>query len=69
VINGRSDENRNCKKAMKVTIEVPQPPETFRCTYPKNAVTTDVVGWYLEQINTVPDEAQMPKKRSFKPAK
>ena len=54
---------------MKVTIEIPQPPETFRCTYPKNAVTTDVVGWYWVQINTVPDEAQMPRKRSIKPTK
>jgi hypothetical protein len=47
---------------MKVTIEVPQPLETFHCEYPKNAVTTDVIGWYWEQTNTVPDEAQMPKK-------
>jgi hypothetical protein len=54
---------------MKVTIEIPQPPEAFHCTYPKNAVTTDVIGWYWVQINTVPEEAQMPKKRSIKPTK
>ena len=46
---------------MKVTIEIPQPPETFRCIYPKNAVTTDVVGWHWEQINTVPDNTRAKK--------
>jgi hypothetical protein len=46
-----------------IAFEVPQPPETFCCTYPKNAVTTDVIGWYWEQTNTVPNEAQIPKKK------
>ena len=46
---------------MKATIEIPQPPETLPCTYPKNAVTTYVKNWLWVQINTVPEEAIVKK--------
>jgi hypothetical protein len=46
---------------MKVTIEIPQPPETFRCIYPKNAVTTDVKNWFWVCVDTVSEEVYMGK--------
>jgi len=49
---------------MKVTIEIPQPPETLPCIYPKNAVTTDVKNWFWVQINTVPEGMYIDRKKN-----